>query len=108
GSVAADLPVFTAAEALIPTSVRRRRAAAQRSRQMRLWLIDMAVAALLAVVGLALAPGLAILALGALLVLAGCAVSVACASLRRRRASGRSWRPRRRGPSFQRSPPPSL
>ncbi len=73
-------------------ALRRRRAEAVRMRRRRLMLADLAAGALLAIVGIIVAPGLAILALAAALTLAGCGVWV----LTERYRARRSRRARRR------------
>ncbi len=80
-------------------SLRARRIAAMRVRRRRLLVIDLAIAAALALFGLIVAPGLAILALFALLVLIACAGWIVAERVRARRAA----RPRRA--AGERSPP---
>lgn len=67
-------------------AVQRRRAAAARVRRRRLLVADLGLGALMALIGLILAPGLAIAALGAIVVLAGCGASVAYGRVRARRS----------------------
>jgi hypothetical protein len=68
-------------------SRRARRIAASRVRRRRLLVIDLSIAAALALFGLIVAPGLAILALFALLVLLGCAGWIVTERVRARRSA---------------------
>ncbi len=83
-------------------SRRARRVAAMRMRRRRLLVIDLSIAALLALFGLIVAPGLAILALFALLVLVGCAGWVVTERWRARRAARPPAAPRARSRSLDR------
>ncbi|HUN79242.1 MAG TPA: hypothetical protein VMU32_09995 [Solirubrobacteraceae bacterium] len=75
---------------LLTPATRRRRTAAARARRRRLLRIDIALAVLLALATIALAPGMAMVALMALVVLALCGLSLAVERLRTKRALRRA------------------
>lgn len=87
--IAAPAP---AAHAWTSRSIHRRRADAARARRRRLLAIDAAIAVIIALLAIVLAPGVAIVALVALLVLAACGAWVLGERLRRRRATRRGAR----------------